>query len=143
MRDFVDGTAFNYEQGQRSRKLFAAVVLAGLMQIAFGLLGLGKFARLVPHPVMFGFLNGLAIVILLAQNSSFQVTATDAAGLATTSWLTGTALTTMAGLVALTMAIIYLLPKCTKAVPAALVDHLALVAVISTMISTTTYRFDR
>jgi len=100
--------------------MFAAVLLAGILQISFGLLGLGKFARLVPHPVMFGFLNGLAIVILLAQMGSFQVATTDALGVVTKSWLSGTALYTMAGLVTLTMAIIYLLPKFTKAVPPAL-----------------------
>lgn len=100
--------------------MFAAVLLAGILQITFGLLGLGKFARLVPHPVMFGFLNGLAIVILLAQMSSFQVTSTNALGVVTSSWLSGAQLYTMIGLVALTMAIIYLLPKVSKAVPPAL-----------------------
>jgi len=109
--------------------MFAAVLLAGLLQITFGVLGLGKFARLVPHPVMFGFLNGLAIVILLAQMSSFQVTATDALGVATTSWLTGAAMATMIGLVALTMAIIFLLPKVTKAVPPALAAIVAVTLV--------------
>jgi len=100
--------------------MFAAVLLAGIMQISFGLLGLGKFARLVPHPVMFGFLNGLAIVILLAQFGSFQIATTDSLGVITKSWLAGTQLYTMLGLVALTMAIIYLLPKVSKAVPPAL-----------------------
>ncbi len=100
--------------------LFVAAVFAGLMQIAFGCFGLGKFARLVPHPVMLGFLNGLAIVILLAQFGSFQITVTDLQGVATTAWLAGIELYTMIGLVALTMAIIVLLPKVTKAVPPAL-----------------------
>ncbi len=100
--------------------LFAAVLLAGLFQIAFGLLGLGKFARLIPHPVMFGFLNGLAIVILLAQVGSFQVTSTNALGVVTKSWLPTVDLSIMVGLVTLTMAIIFLLPKISKAVPPAL-----------------------
>ncbi len=94
--------------------LFAAVVLMGLIQIAFGVLRLGKFIRLVPHPVIFGFLNGLALVIFMAQFSQFKVTGTE-------EWLTGAPLYIMLGLVAVTMAIIYLLPKLTKLVPASLV----------------------
>ncbi len=100
--------------------LFAAVLLAGLFQITFGLLGLGKFARLVPHPVMIGFLNGLAIVILLAQFGSFQVSTTDALGVVSSAWLPAAELYLMIALVALTMAIIYLLPKISKAIPPAL-----------------------
>ena len=100
--------------------MFAAVLLAGLLQITFGVLGLGKFARLVPHPVMFGFLNGLAIVIFLAQMSSFQTVSIDAVGVEMKTWLPRAQLYTMLALVALTMAIIHLLPKLSKAVPPAL-----------------------
>ncbi|OOZ38990.1 sodium-independent anion transporter [Solemya pervernicosa gill symbiont] len=96
--------------------LFAAVVLMGLIQIGVGILRLGKFIRIVPHPVMLGFVNGLAIVIFLAQLESFQVK--DAAGVS--SWLEGEMLWLMLGLVALTMAIIQYLPKLTKAVPSSL-----------------------
>lgn len=97
--------------------LFAAVLLAGLIQIAAGLLRLGKFIRLVPHPVMLGFVNGLAIVIFLAQLKQFQVTGAEGEMV----WLSGTQLWTLLGLVAITMAIIYWLPKLTSAVPASLV----------------------
>jgi sulfate permease, SulP family len=97
--------------------LFATVLLAGLIQIAAGLLRLGKFIRLVPHPVMLGFVNGLAIVIFLAQLKQFQMTGENGAMV----WLSGTQLWTMLGLVAVTMAIIYWLPKLTSAVPASLV----------------------
>ena len=97
--------------------LFAAVLLAGLFQITAGLLRLGKFIRLVPHPVMLGFVNGLAIVIFLAQLKQFQV-AGEEGGMV---WMTGAPLWTMLGLVAVTMAIIYWLPKLTAAVPASLV----------------------
>ncbi|HHO69324.1 MAG TPA: SulP family inorganic anion transporter [Gammaproteobacteria bacterium] len=96
--------------------LFAAVVLMGLIQIAVGLLRLGKFIRIVPHPVMLGFVNGLAIVIFLAQMKNFQVE--DASG--ALRWMQGEPLWTMLGLVALTMAIIQFLPKLTRAVPASL-----------------------
>ncbi|HRK79410.1 MAG TPA: SulP family inorganic anion transporter [Thiobacillus sp.] len=92
--------------------LFAAVVLMGVLQIAFGLLKLGKFIRMVPFPVMIGFVNGLAVVIFLAQLGHFKTP--DGA------WITGMPLATMLGLIALTMAIIYLLPALTKAIPSAL-----------------------
>ena len=96
--------------------LFAAVVLMGVIQVAAGFLRLGKFIRLVPHPVMLGFVNGLAIVIFLAQLGQFQVAGADG----TPEWLTGTPLYLMLGLVALAMAIIHFLPKLTSAVPAPL-----------------------
>ena len=96
--------------------LFAAVVLAGLLQILCGVFRLGKFIRLVPYPVMLGFVNGLAIVIFLAQLGQFKVA--DALG--EQQWMQGTMLYWMLGLVALTMAIIYLLPRLTKAIPASL-----------------------
>ncbi|MFC4700442.1 SulP family inorganic anion transporter [Glaciecola siphonariae] len=97
--------------------LFAAVVLAGILQIMAGVFKLGKFIRLVPYPVMLGFVNGLAIVIFLAQLGQFKVV--NAMGDMT--WMTGSVLYWMLGLVLLTMAIIYLLPKLTTAVPASLV----------------------
>ena len=96
--------------------LFVAVILMGIIQMAVGFLRLGKFIRLVPHPVMFGFVNGLAIVIFLSQMEQFK--STDANG--QSSWLTGQPLWTMLGFVMVTMAIIYFLPKMTKIVPASL-----------------------
>lgn len=97
--------------------LFATVVLTGILQILAGVFKLGKFIRLVPHPVMLGFVNGLAIVILLAQFGQFKVT-NEAGELV---WMQGNMLYTMLGLIALTMAIIHFLPKLTKAVPSSLV----------------------
>ena len=92
--------------------LFAAVVLTGLIQIVFGLLKMGKFIRLVPHPVFLGFVNGLAIVIFLAQVKQFKVA---------NEWITGTPLLLMLVIVAITMTIIHFLPKLTRAVPSTLV----------------------
>ena len=96
--------------------LFATVVLMGIIQIAVGLLRLGKFIRLVPHPVMMGFVNGLAIVIFLAQLTQFQVPGPDGVKV----WMTGWPLVSMLGFVALTMAIIWLMPKITSVIPAPL-----------------------
>jgi len=98
--------------------LFAAVVLMGIFQIIFGALRLGKFIRLVPHPVMLGFVNGLAIVILLAQIGQFKIP--DPQGSSAMVWMEGTLLWTMAGLIILTMLVIHFLPKYTKAIPAPL-----------------------
>ncbi|MCE0461102.1 SulP family inorganic anion transporter [Pseudomonas uvaldensis] len=92
--------------------LLATVLLSGLIMLAFGLLRLGKLVRMVPHPVMLGFVNGLAIVIALAQLEHFKNA--DA-------WLSGAPLYWMTGLVAVTMAIVYLLPRLTRTVPPALV----------------------
>ncbi|OED50987.1 sodium-independent anion transporter [Endozoicomonas sp. (ex Bugula neritina AB1)] len=108
--------------------LFAAVVLMGIIQITAGVLKLGKFIRMVPHPVMLGFVNGLAIVIFLAQLGQFGV-AGEAGWLSGTSfegsvvdvaWMEGSELYLMLGLVALTMAIIHFLPKLTTAIPSSL-----------------------
>ncbi|MEH6469829.1 MAG: SulP family inorganic anion transporter [Halopseudomonas sp.] len=96
--------------------LFATVVLMGILQISAGVLRLGKFIRIVPHPVMLGFVNGLAIVIFLAQLGQFKFI--DDAG--QLQWLQGNLLYVMLGLIALTMAIIQFLPKLTKAIPASL-----------------------
>ena len=105
--------------------LLAAVVLMGIIQLTAGALRLGKFIRLVPHPVMFGFVNGLAVVIFMAQLEQFQ-TVTDAGN----SWLTGPALYIMIGLVALTMAIIWLFPKLTKAIPSSLMAIIVVSAIV-------------
>jgi SulP family sulfate permease len=107
--------------------LFATVILMGVLQILFALLRLGKFIRLVPHPVMLGFVNGLAIVIFMAQFGHFKVAGPD--GVAT--WMTGGALYTMLGLVALTMAIIYLLPKLTTVIPSSLAAILIVTLVVA------------
>ena len=103
--------------------LFATVVLMGLLQIFAGAMQWGKFIRLVPHPVMLGFVNGLAIVIFLAQLTQFKVPGTSESsghGMGGGDWLTGTPLMMMLGLVGLTMAIIWAMPKVTKVIPAPL-----------------------
>ncbi|MEZ8968276.1 SulP family inorganic anion transporter [Vibrio breoganii] len=97
--------------------LFAAIMLTGLLQVLAGIFKLGKFIRMVPHPVMIGFVNGLAIVIFLAQLGQFK--APDIAGVMT--WLPAGQMTIMLGLVALTMGIIFFLPKLTTAIPSSLV----------------------
>ena len=108
--------------------LFATVVLMGVIQITAGVLKLGKFIRMVPHPVMLGFVNGLAIVIFLAQLSQFGVQG-ETGWLAGTglegsvidvAWLEGSSLYLMLGLVFATMIIIHFLPKFTTAVPSSL-----------------------
>lgn len=96
--------------------VFAAVALAGAIQILVGLFRLGKFIRLVPQPVMYGFVNGLAVIIFMAQLQQFK-TITNGQE----TWLSGSPLYIMAGLVALTIAIVVLLPRITKAVPPSLV----------------------
>lgn len=106
--------------------IFATVVFAGILQITAGLLKLGKFIRLVPHPVMFGFVNGLAIVIFMSQLDQFKIP--DSAG--TLQYMTGGPLVFMIGLVMLTMLIIWGLPKITKAVP----SSLAAIIVVSSIV---------
>lgn len=96
--------------------LFATVVLMGILQILAGVFKLGKFIRMVPHPVMLGFVNGLAIVIFLAQLGQFKVLGDDGQ----MQWMQGEMMATMLGLVALTMAIIHFLPKLTTAIPSSL-----------------------
>ena len=103
--------------------VFAAVVLAGLFQIIFGLLRLGKFIRLVPHPVIFGFVNGLAIIIFLSQLAQFK----DASG----NWLEGSEFYLLLGLVLLTMLIIHFLPKLTKIIPSSLAAILVIFGLVS------------
>lgn len=104
--------------------IFATVVLAGIIQTLAGLFKLGKFIRLVPHPVMYGFVNGLSIVIFMSQLAQFKVLGTD-------TWLSGTPLYTMLGLVFLTMAIIWGLPKFTKIIPASLASILAIFGIVA------------
>src|ERR1700709_1776561 len=96
--------------------LLATVVLSGVLMMLFGLLRLGKLIRIVPHPVMIGFVNGLAIIIAMAQLEHFK-RATPQGEV----WLNGMPLLIMCGLVAVTMLIVYLLPRITKSVPPALV----------------------
>ncbi len=106
--------------------LFATVVLMGIIQVGAGVLRLGKFIRLIPHPVMLGFVNGLAIIIFLAQLSQFKIA--DAGGVL--QWMTGPTLYLMVGLVALTMGIIYFLPKVTMAFPSALAAILVVTGLV-------------
>ena len=103
--------------------LFATVILMGLIQVFAGVMQWGKFIRLVPHPVMLGFVNGLAIVIFLAQMSQFKVPGTmenTGHGMGGGEWLSGMPLYVMLALVALTMAIIWVMPRLTRAIPAPL-----------------------
>ena len=102
--------------------VFATVVLAGILQITAGFLRLGKLMRLVPHSVIFGFVNGLAIIIFTSQFDQFK----DAAG----AWLQGEDLFIFLGLVVLTMLIIALLPRLTKVVPASLVAILSIFGLV-------------
>ena len=103
--------------------LFATVVLMGLLQVFAGVMQWGKFIRLVPHPVMLGFVNGLAIVIFLAQLSQFKVPGTmvnTGHGMGGGEWLSGMPLILMLALVAATMAIIWVTPRITRVIPAPL-----------------------
>ena len=103
--------------------IFATVILAGLIQLAAGFLKLGKLIRLVPHPVIFGFVNGLAIVIFMAQLDQFK----DQTG----NWLTGATLYVLLGLVVLTMLIIWGLPRLTKIIPASLTAILVVFGLVT------------
>ena len=96
--------------------LFATVVLAGILQLLVGVFKLGKFVRLIPQPVMYGFLNGLAVIIFMAQIAQFKSTENG-----TTTWLQGSPLYLMMGLTFITILIVYFFPKITKAIPASLV----------------------
>lgn len=112
--------------------LFATVVLMGILQVIAGVMQWGKFIRLVPHPVMLGFVNGLAIVIFLAQMTQFKVPGSvenTGHGMSGGEWLAGPHLMTMLGLVALTMAIIWVMPRITKVIPAPLAG-IGIVAVL-------------
>ena len=103
--------------------LFATVVLMGILQIIAGVMQWGKFIRLVPHPVMLGFVNGLAIVIFLAQLTQFKVPGTaevSGHGSSGGEWLSGSSLYMMLALVVLTMFIIYIMPRITRIIPSPL-----------------------
>ena len=102
--------------------VFATVVLAGILQLLAGFLRLGKLMRLVPHPVIFGFVNGLAIIIFMSQMAQFKTPEGD--------WLTGSTLFIFLGLVLLTMLIIWGLPKLTKVVPASLAAILVVFGIV-------------
>ena len=116
--------------------LFATVVLMGLLQIFAGVMQWGKFIRLVPHPVMLGFVNGLAIVIFLAQLTQFKVpgsVVSNGHGMTGGEWLSGMQLFLMLGLVALTMGIIWATPKITKVIPAPLAGIGIVAAIVIAM----------
>ena len=103
--------------------IFATAILAGIIQVLAGIFKLGKLMRLVPHPVIFGFVNGLAIIIFMSQLDQFK----DISG----NWLTGTSLYILLGLVLTTMLIIWGLPKLTKAIPASLTAILVVFGVVT------------
>jgi SulP family sulfate permease len=103
--------------------VFATVILAGLIQVLAGVLKLGKLMRLVPHPVIFGFVNGLAIIIFMSQLDQFKT--------ADGAWMGGSSLYIMLGLVLLTMLIIWGLPKLTKAFPSSLAAILTIFGIVA------------
>ena len=103
--------------------VFAAVILSGVLQVLAGTLKLGKFIRLVPHPVIFGFVNGLAIIIFMSQLDQFKTEDGQ--------WLSGSAAYSFLALVALAIGIIWGLPKLTKAIPASLTSILVIFGVVS------------
>jgi len=105
--------------------VFAAVALAGVVQMLVGLFKFGKFIRLVPQPVMYGFVNGLAVIIFTSQIEQFKTVVNGEK-----VWLSGAPLLIMSGLVMLTIAIIILLPKITKAVPPSLVAIMVIFAIV-------------
>ena len=105
--------------------VFAAVALAGVFQILVGLFKLGKFIRLVPQPVMYGFVNGLAIVIFMSQISQFKTVVNGE-----NVWLSGSSLYTMLGLVALTIIVVIGFPKLTKKIPPSLVAIIVVFIVV-------------
>lgn len=106
--------------------LLATVILAGIIQMMVGICKFGKFVRLIPQPVMYGFLNGLAVIIFMAQIEQFKIT--DSNGVS--HWIQGTSLYIMGGLTAVTIAIVYFFPKITKAVPASLIAILIVFAIV-------------
>jgi SulP family sulfate permease len=105
--------------------VFAAVAMAGVIQILIGVFKLGKFIRLVPQPVMYGFVNGLAVIIFMAQLEQFKTVVNGQV-----TWLSGEPLIIMAGLVALTIGIVVLFPRLTKAIPPSLVAILVVFFIV-------------
>ena len=104
--------------------IFATVALAGIIQLLVGIFKLGKFVRLVPEPVMYGFVNGLAVVIFLSQLTQFKKEVNGE-----TVWLQGPELYTMAGLVTLTLITVLLASKFLKKIPSALLGIIVVFAV--------------
>ena len=107
--------------------LFATVILMGILQLIFAAFKLGKFIRMVPHSVMLGFVNGLAIVVFIAQFGHFKTLGPE--GVPT--WINGSALYVMLGLIGLTMVIIYLMPKLTNALPSTLAAILIVAGLVA------------
>jgi len=107
--------------------LFLTVILMGVLQIFFAVFKLGKFIRMVPYPVMLGFVNGLAVVIFLAQFNHFKIIGDEGS----MSWMNGTPLNIMLGLIALTVAIIYVFPKISKAIPSTLAAIIFTTGIVS------------
>lgn len=103
--------------------VYLAVILAGIIQLIAGLLRLGKLMRLVPHPVIFGFVNGLAIIIFSSQIAQFKTGSGE--------WMTGNSLGIFSALVVLTMIIIWGLPKLSKAIPSSLVAILVVFGIVT------------
>lgn len=103
--------------------LFATLILAGIIQFIVGALKFGKFIRLIPQPVMYGFLNGLACIIFMSQINQFKIQGTD-------NWLSGLPLYTMIGLTLLTVLVVYFFPKITKKIPASLIAILVVFAAV-------------
>ncbi|MEY2950475.1 MAG: hypothetical protein RLZZ248_1676 [Bacteroidota bacterium] len=106
--------------------VFVTVILAGILQLLAGFFKLGKLMRLVPHPVIFGFVNGLAVIIFMAQIPQFTIDSTDPEA----PWMQGSSLYIFAGLVALSIAIIWGLPKITKVIPAGLAAILVVFGIV-------------
>jgi len=106
--------------------LFAAVILTGVLQIIVGILKLGKLIRMLPKSVMVGFVNGLAIVIFLAQLHQFKIINPDGS----TQWLQGNTLYVMIALVIVAMLVMHYLPKLTKAIPSALTAIIIVSAIV-------------
>lgn len=105
--------------------VFGAIIIAGILQILVGIFKLGKFIRLVPQPVMYGFVNGLAVVIFMSQLEQFKTIVNGE-----TTWLSGSPMFIMLGLVALTIGIVYVFPKITKAIPASLVAIIVVFGIV-------------
>jgi SulP family sulfate permease len=116
--------------------VFAAVLLAGVFQMLVGMFKLGKFIRLVPQPVMYGFVNGLAVIIFMSQFRQFKTLVNGEE-----VWLSGHPLWTMIALVGITVAVVVFFPKITKKIPASLVAILVVFAIVLALgISTRTVK---
>jgi len=129
-----DGHTYGVEHGVGElglQFLFIALLFTGIIQISAGVFKLGKFVRLIPHPVMMGFVNGLAIVIFISQLGMFKDSALNPeTGLIEKHWMQGYSLYLMLGLVALTMLIMIGLPKITKKIPEALAAIIVIILIV-------------